>query len=278
MESNIFWDQILFIVFSTIFLVINVVNLLGKVRKVKVFDRHANEGEKAKRERKYWKHIKVLLSFYSMFLSPILFIGFTSETYLIGSQLLINFVSVTIGYIIAFVIILPIIFDLDTSIKTPYEFFEKRLHGSRMPRILSALSACCFYFSLASLFLFGASLILTSFLPIQLWLAAILVGIYSTVAAIGKNNCFKFAFWTSLGQFALFLIGVVAALIITVFHSPNKTPEQNMQILEANNRWDIIITDPSPTIRYTVWNQVFSLPIPWTVVHVLTAANFTKYR
>ena len=276
-SAYIFWDQILFCVFATVFLMVNIINIREKTRKVATDS--PPKSEEVKRERKYWKHIKVLLSFYAMFLSPILFLGFATETYLVGSQLLINLVSVTIGYIIAFVFLLPIIFGLDKSIKTPYEYFEKRFDGHRPPRILSALSASFFYFALGSLFLFGAALILTSFLPLPIWLAALLIGLYSTSAVIAKQICFKFAFWTSLGQFGLFLIGVIIAIVITICFTPGRSTAQLMQIAADNNRWQMIInSDSSMTVRYTVWNQVFSLPIPWAVVHCLTAANFTKYR
>ena len=30
--------------------------------------------------------------------------------------------------------------------------------------------------------------------------------------------------------------------------------------------------------RYTIWNQVFSLPIPWVTVHLLMQPSFTKNR
>ena len=31
-------------------------------------------------------------------------------------------------------------------------------------------------------------------------------------------------------------------------------------------------------MRYTIWNQAFSLPIPWITVHILMQPSFTKYR
>lgn len=278
MISTIFWDQILFCVAATVFLVLNVLNLRAVSRKVADNKETSKTSDQAKQERKYWKHLKVLLSFYALFLSPILFIGFATETYLVGSQLLINLASVTIGYIIAFVFLLPIIFGLDKSIKTPYEYFQKRFDGSSWPRVISALSASFFYFALGSLFLYGATIILTTFLPMPIWLASLLIGLYSATAAIGKQNCFKFTFWTSLAQFAVFLAGVVAAILITWLYHPTYTPGQLAEIMTASNRWKIIIDSGSPTVRYTVWNQLFSLPIPWAVVHCLTAANFTKYR
>lgn len=278
MVSTIFWDQILFCVTATIFLVLNVLNLRGSISR-KVSDKEPKSQDEQQKERnKYWKHLKVLLSFYALFLSPILFIGFATETYLVGSQLLINLASVTIGYIIAFVFLLPIIFGLDKSIKTPYEYFQKRFDGSRWPRVISALSASFFYFALGSLFLYGAVIILTTFLPLPIWLASLLIGLYSTTAAIGKQNSFKFTFWTSLAQFGVFLAGVIAAILITWLAHPTYTASQLADLMTANNRWRVIIDSGSPTVRYTVWNQLFSLPIPWAVVHCLTAANFTKYR
>lgn len=287
-NPNIFWDQILFCIAATVFLVLNVINLRGKSSR-KVNDKQeplstaaavgvAKMEPQQQKERKYWKHLKVLLSFYALFLSPILFIGFTTETYLIGSQLLVNLASVTIGYLIAFSFVLPIIFGLDKSIKTPYEYFQKRFNGSRLPRILSALSASMFYFALGSLFLYGAIIILTSFLPMPIWTASLLIGLYSTTAAISKQNCFKFTFWTSLAQFAVFMAGVIAAILITWLYHPNYSASELKKIADDSNRWNIVISDGSPTVRYTVWNQLFALPIPWTVNHCLTAANFTKYR
>lgn len=293
MTLVIFWDQILFCILATIFLVLNVINLRHvSSRKVTDKDKQPQPQQQQQqqqqlqetakteqqKERKYWKRLKVLLSFYALFLSPILFIGFSTETYLVGSQLLVNLASVTIGYVIAFLFLLPIIFGLDKSIKTPYEYFEKRFNNSRWPRILSALSASCFYFTLGSLFLYGATIILTTFMPMPVWLASLLIGLYSMSAVVAKQICFKFTFWTSLAQFALFLAGVVCAILITWFMHPSYSPAEITQLLDINHRWRIIIDSGNPTVRYTVWNQLFSLPIPWAVVHCLTAANFTKYR
>lgn len=273
--NSIFWDQILFSIFSTVFLMVNIINTRDSQHQTKA---ESSKSEEEKRVVKYWKHIKVLLSFYAMFLSPILFLGFTSETYLVGSQLLINLVSAAIGYIIAFTFILPVIFGLDKSIKTPYEYFERRFDGNKAPRIVSALSAALFYFSLSALFLFGAALILTSFLPLPIWIATLLIGLYSTSAILTKHNCFKFAFWTSLGQFAVFLTGIGLAIVITIFFTPNRSASEMMRLADSKGRWNIIILDVNPTIKYTVWNQLFSLPLPWSVIHCLTATTFTKYR
>lgn len=269
--SYLFWDQILFCIVTTVFLVLNVVRLRKK-----------SKSAQNRRFLNKLKHmnplLKTILNFYTIFLSPILFIGFASEAYLVGSQLFGNLFSVSIGYFIAFFIVVPIIYNLDKTIKTPYEYFEKRFN-SKVPRIISALSASCFYFSLSTLFLFGASIVLSTLMPkIPIWISGLIVGIYSMLIVVSKENCFKYSFMTSLFQLGVFLVSVLTAIILTLFFDKQNSVFDLMNFALVNKKFKLISLDLAMTTRYTIWNQVFALPIPWVVVHCLTASNFAKYR
>jgi Na+/proline symporter len=284
MNSELFWDQFLFCIVTTVFLVINFFNIRNNNNSNNKISAEQETGNSTTKKPQFVFKLKpnpllkAILNFYTIFLSPILFIGFASESYLVGSQLFGNLFSVSIGYFIAFFLVIPIIYNLDKSIKTPYEYFEKRFN-SKVPRIISALSASCFYFSLSTLFLFGASIVLSTLMPqIPIWASGLIVGIYSMLAVLSKENAFKYTFLTSLIQLSVFLVSVATAIVITLFFNEQKSVTDLLEFAWANNRFRFINTDLALTTRYTLWNQLFSLPIPWVVVHCLTVANFTKYR
>lgn len=276
-------DQICFFVIITIFFALNLFNKLSKCFK-KARIKNSNESKSAlkneptTKSNETLKTLKFILNSYASFNSIVICIGFISETYLYGGRLLMNLVSVSIGYLVAFFILHPVVYRLKSS-RTPFEYLQHRYRDNRLIRVIAALCGILFYLLFMSLHLWGCSIVLSTILPQipYLFISTIVIGAYGTIGSIFKG--FNQSITINIIQIVLLLSGLISALVIT-FNSNknNKTAGDLWEIAGLYNRRNFIEQSGDLRTRYTVWNQVFSLPIPWCTIHILMQPNFTKYR
>jgi Na+/proline symporter len=198
-----------------------------------------------------------------------------SESYMYGVRMVINIVSVTLGYLYAFFIVQPFMYSLDEDIKTPYQYFEKR-YNSKLIRSVSSFFGMLFYFSFLTLYLWGCTILLSTLIPqIPFWLASLIIGIYSLIGStIGG---FTQTTITNVVQFIILIVGLLAAIVLTIQTSKHRLSEL-WEFASKNNRTRFIETDTDFRTRYTVVNQLVSLPIPWCSIHSLLLPNFMRYR
>lgn len=273
-------DQISF--FSLIFIYLFII-IYAKIKKWTIKSRfHTNNVEGVTTQEasnENFKLLKMTLNSYAAFNSVITCIGFLTETYLYGARLLFNILSVTIGYIIAFLILHPLIYNLDKSIKTPYQYLSQRYDNKLIIRIVSALDGIFFYILFMALHLWGCTIILSTILPQipNFYVSSIIVGALSTFGSLfeGFNQSYKM----NLIQVSLLLAGLIAALVST-FNSnkSSKSASELWNLAEQFGRTNFVEKSSDLRTRYTIWNQVFSIPIPWVTVHLLMQPSFTKNR
>ena len=64
----------------------------------------------------------------------------------------------------------------------------------------------------------------------------------------------------------------------TFIYDKDKKHYELWEIANYFQRRNFIQTNNDLTTRYTIWNQIFSFPIPWCVMHAIILPNFIKYR
>ena len=279
-----YWEQMGFCILTASFSTLSAVktfekykNVVNDINKVKPKEVQDEECKQPKQEEKYNKKklIKAIINYCVTFNSSFLIVGSLSESYLYGVRMMINIVSVTLGYLYAFFIVQPFMYSLDEDIKTPYQYFEKR-YNSKLIRSVSSFFGMLFYFSFLTLYLWGCTILLSTLIPqIPFWLASLIIGIYSLIGStIGG---FTQTTITNIAQFLILIGGLLAAIVLTIQTSKNSLSEL-WEFASKNNRTDFFDLSTDITVRYKMLNQIISLPIPWCAIHALLVPNFKRYR
>jgi hypothetical protein len=250
-------DQIIFFLMIGIYFTITIFTKIKdsfKKSRLKPIDL-----EKVKEETKAKKNyelFKFILNSYLSFNSVVIGIGFITETYLYGGRLLLNLLSVSIGYLIAFLIVHPVIFNLDKKIKSPYEYLQYRYGDRKSIKYIAASVGIFFYLLFMSLHLWGCSVILSAILPQipGLFISSILIGVFGTLGSLFQG--YVQSFKINLIQFVLLLSGLIAAIVISfTSNKDNKSASDLWQIVSLCGRDNFIVSNGDLITRYTIWNQ-----------------------
>ena len=271
-----FVDQVAFFLTITVFFVLTIYIKL----KETFFKSRINPNTAPSQPPFQNTTLRTTLNSYAGFNSVVICIGFITETYLYGARLLFNLLSVSIGYIVAFVILHPVVHGLDTVIKSPYEYLSQRYGDRRLMRVVPALCGLFFYLLFMSLHLWGCSVVLATILPQipNLYVSTIVVGVFALTGSLLFGG-FAQSLSMNLVQLAVLMSGLVAALVSTFGAGRNgKSVTDLWSMAQSFGRLKFVDTSGDLRTRYTVWNQTFSLPIPWVCVHLLMQPSFSKYR
>lgn len=222
-------------------------------------------------------YFKQILNSWSLYISSFIFTGYILETYLYGGRIIFNSLSIIIGYLLALFIFQPVFFKMDESIKSPYEFLEKRYSNGYILRFLCSFLVCLFKFSVLSLHIWGSAIILSVIFPIFPWQSAIVVGTISFLLTCIKSSVKQF-FFIKLLLFILIVSIICISLIYDVIINKNKSIFRLTNNQIYNDRLKLIETKFDFTIKYTIWNQIFSSPISWCAYYCLLPNNFKKIR
>jgi hypothetical protein len=218
-----FWEQIGFFVFTAGYLMLSSVKTIDqfraqieKVRKQKYEKKirlrkmasnkiapspdlatdsiqdwwEETEEEKLKRIKKEtnlrrYQFVKTLINYSMSFNSAFLIVGSLSEAYLYGVRMVGNIISVSLGYVYAFFIVMPFIYSLDDDIQTPFDYFAKRFRNSKLVRAIVTSVAMFFYWFFLTLYLWGSSVLLTTLIPRSpLYLSSIILGAFSIIGGV----------------------------------------------------------------------------------------------
>jgi Na+/proline symporter len=220
------------------------------------------------------KQFEILINSYSSFNSVITYVGFVTETYYYGARLLMNIVAASIGYVISLFLLQPLFYDL--QIKSPYEYLQKRYANRIICRLISSFIGIIFHVSYSTLFLYGnATILSTIFRECDLALSIIIVGCLSALFALFGG--FLQTVFVNFFQLLLFLFGALSALSIAI-ELPGDKLNHYWNLAKQDNRLNFIVTSGDLRTRYTIWNQLFSLPIPWCAFHAILVPNFTRFK
>ncbi|CAF1039861.1 unnamed protein product, partial [Brachionus calyciflorus] len=216
-----------------------------------------------------------ILSSWSTTISSFFFAGNILETYLFGSRIFFNTLSVCIGYILA-ILFQPYLYELKKHINSPYEYLETRYHHGNILRWLCTCTGGVFNFAFLTLHLWGSAIILSILIPMPLWLSSVLIGFLSMV--MGSFNGFKQFLCVNFLQVIFVLVTLIIAISLDLLLNDHGTAPVLLEIAGNYSRLKIIETKFDFRTKYTIWNQVFSSPISWCAFHCLLPSNFKKLR
>ena len=260
------YNQISFCILASAFLT------LGLIRSFKAY--YSSIKSKKKPSTKNPMQIEIWISSYSSFTSVITFVGFATETYYYGARLLLNLVSISIGYIIAFLIIQPFFYNM--KINSPYEYLQKRYGKRLVVRFVSAFFGILFRLSFSTLFLWANATVFSTIFPqCDLYISVIVIGCISVL--FGLIGGLIQSMYINLLQITFFYFGVVIAISIAII-LPGEKLTYYWNLAETNNRLNYIVTSGDLSVRYSIWNQIFSLPIPWCCFHGILTPHILRYK
>ena len=212
----------------------------------------ARRDKKKKKRADILEAIKFGIHFYGSYNSTLVFIGLTTETYLFGAKMYCNLFAMLIAYCVVGFILQPFFYDLDKSIKTPYEYLEKRYNNSKFIRILAASIGILFYLSFYSLFLCSVGITISTLFPNlnQEWLPNVIFGLFSIFGTFlgGLTQSVKLV----IVQFVLFFVGIVCGFVITFHSNQNHTSQELWDIAYKYGRRDLFDTTVDLKTRYTL--------------------------
>ena len=256
------YNQISFCCLSSAFLT------LGLIKTLKAYYNSKNHSVRNPKQIELW------IASYSSFISVISFVGFATETYYYGARLLMNLISISIGYIIAFLIIQPFFYNMEIS--SPYEYLQKRYANRLFVRCVSALFGILFRLSFATLFLWANATVLSTLFPeCELYMSVIIIGCISML--FGLIGGLVQSMYTNFLQIILFFLGIVIAISIAIT-LPGDNFSYYWELAERNGRLNYVVTSGDLKVRYSIWNQIFSLPIPWCSFHGLLTPHILRYK
>ena len=219
------------------------------------------------------KQIEVWLNSYCSFNSSVTYVGLVDETYYYGARLLLNAVSVGLGYLFSLLFLQPFLYSID--VKSPYEYLQKRYGDRIICRIICAINGVIFHVSYSTLFLWSNAIVLSTVFPeCNLTTSILVIGSISVFFAICGG--LLQSMFVNFFQLLVFLFGALAALGIAIDLSGNKLSE-HWKMAKDNERLNFITTG-GLSVRYTIWNQLFALPIPWCAFHALLTPNYVRYK
>ena len=211
------------------------------------------------------------------FNSSFLIVGSLSEANLYGVRMVGNIMSVTLGYIYSAILVQPFMYNLDESIRTPYQYFGKRYRNSKYVRAITASAGLFFFLSYITLFLWCCAILLITIIPeIPLWMASVIVGLFSLSGSVFGG--FTQSTLVGVIQFLILLSGLSCAILATIFKNERFTPSEIWKLAVQNERTNFFDTHVDTHTRYTILNQLTSLSMPWTAKLALFLPNFRRYR
>jgi Na+/proline symporter len=131
-----------------------------------------------------------------------------------------NIAAVMIGYMYALLIIYPFMYSLD--FKSPYDYLKRRYANRECVKLVCVCLAMFYYFSFASLYLWGCAAIINILVPdvMSIGVANIMLGLYSTSGSVLGG--FVQSTRANIVQFLTVFIGILAAMYLTLVDQVNK--------------------------------------------------------
>lgn len=200
----------------------------------------------------------VTMSIMASFLSAIAILGVPSESFINGSQYMVNFIGVVIGILLAAHVFLPVFYEIDMI--SVNQYLEKRYNSVFIRKFTSAITVVqmCFYMGVV---LYGPSLALGSVTGLPVWLSIVLNGsvcaFYTTIGGI------KAVVWTDVIQMLLMLSGFFIVLIKGLMITGG--PAAVFDTVDKHGLLEFFDMSFNFQKTFTFWGVVIGSTITWTM-------------
>lgn len=209
------------------------------------------------------KALPLGISFVVTFQSSIMMLGYPAETYAYGLQYAVQLFGVVIAFLLAAVIVVPLIHPL--GVTSVYEYYNLR-YGNNLVRYLGVALGVSYYTLYLGVVLFGQALALKSTAGLPIWLTIVVVSsasiIYTSIGGI------KAVVWTDVFQSIVMIAGILAVVIKSCVGAGGLS---NIAEL-GNSRFNKVEFNPDPTIRNSFWTLVIGI-IPQMFYIAITQAG-----
>jgi len=212
-------------------------------------------GGKQKTQREYLladggsSIIPVAFSLMASFMSAITLLGVTQENYTYGTQFVMINISYVISTPIAAYVFLPVFYGLQSL--SVYRYLEKRF--GYLTRLLASLAFTLQMVLYMGIVLYAPSLALSAVTGLHFQGAVIAIGLvctfYSTLGGM------KAVLMTDLFQSLLMFAAVFSVIICSWVEAGSLWPI--LETADIRGRIQFFETSVDPTVRHTVWSQVF---------------------
>ena len=130
-------------------------------------------------------------------------------------------------------------------------------------RIVASLVGSLFFIGYITLFLWCCAIVLTSIFRevISIWISTCILAMFSLVGSLlgGYTHSVK----VRILQVVLFIVGTIAALIVSFVNNKNGKPDFLWTIAQDYDRLYFISLNGDLSTRYNLWPNVFSVPFSW---------------
>ncbi|GBM77537.1 Putative sodium-dependent multivitamin transporter [Araneus ventricosus] len=191
----------------------------------------------------------VAFSLMATCLSSVSVLGVPAETYLYGTQILLNMVGIPIGGFIAVYGFLPVFYDMKVS--TAYEYLERRF--GKTTRTIAASLFTLQMVLYMGVVLYAPSLALNAVTGLSTW--ASILSLAAVCMFYSSQGGLKAVLWTIVFQ-ALLMYTAMIAVIVKI--SMMKGFRETFDISREGGR--LIFFDFSGDLikRYTFWNSILN--------------------
>ncbi|XP_077525253.1 sodium-coupled monocarboxylate transporter 1-like [Amblyomma americanum] len=212
----------------------------------------------------------VTMSMMASFLSAIAILGVPSESFVNGSQYMVNFIGVVIGIFLAANVFLPVYYEIDMI--SVNQYLERRFNSALLRKVASGMTVIqmCFYMGVV---LYGPSLALGSVTGLPVWLSIVLNGtvcaFYTTIGGI------KAVVWTDVVQMVLMISGF--CLVATKGLIMTGGPSGVYSTLDQHGLLEFFDMSFNFQKTFTFWSVVIGATVTWTMGFCTNQTMIQRY-
>ncbi|CAF1114136.1 unnamed protein product [Adineta ricciae] len=209
------------------------------------------------------------MSLLASVMSAATLLGIPSETYQYGTMYLYCIFTLWIAIYLNAYLFIPKFRQIGSA--SIYAYLEQRFSLS-----VRIAVTCTFIFVnilYMAVVLYGPSLALNQVTGLNMWLAVGLCGFVSTLyTSIGGIRA---VIWTDVIQTIMMFIGVILTIIFGFIDAGGVS--KVFETIINGDRWQLSIVTLDPTVRYTVWNMIFSNTLYNTALFACLQTQAQRY-
>jgi len=192
--------------------------------------------------------LPVAFSLMASFMSAITLLGVTQENYTYGTQFVLINLAYVISTPVAAYIFLPVFYKLKSP--SVYKYLEDRF--GRVARTVASIAFSLQMVLYMGIVLYAPALALSAVTGLSFNGSVLGVGLVCTFYSVLGGM--KAVLMTDLFQSMLMYATVLAVIVNTALHG---SLQQVWDTAVAGGRVQFLEVSPDPTVRHTVWTQVF---------------------
>ncbi|KAJ6215650.1 hypothetical protein RDWZM_010150 [Blomia tropicalis] len=212
----------------------------------------------------------VTLSLVASFMSTNTLLGVPAEVYQVGTQIMLQIISITLIIILASEIFMPVYYQLNITSVNEYLFQRFNSKAIKLAGSLGFLIATMPYMAVV---LYGPAIALSSVTPISITTSIVVVGtictFYTSIGGI------KAVIWTDVLQCFLMFLGVAIVIVQGIIELGGISPA--LQILEDGGRLKLFNLKFDLYNHDNFWNVLAGSAVTWGSCYCVSQTQVQRY-